>query len=217
MAKLLGMKSLKREEGKKERKLNLLNTNNHHQHHLNYSASEVNDLNSKSLLANVLDINDDFIGNNNNTANKRSFRNRLKSKILNEAQANNNYTNYMSGSSTNSNFIKPGFLMRENSNLSQSGTESQLGDNSFLTTYSKSEVNMVKKSLNSILKEIRQITQKLREDEDDEAKSLNWKFAAMVIDRLCMVIFTVATFLSAVLILFTSKNIFKPSNPDPIF
>jgi hypothetical protein len=71
--------------------------------------------------------------------------------------------------------------------------------------------------LHSILKELKTITQKLKDDKDDEGKSLDWKFAAMVIDRLCMVIFAFATFLSAILILFTSKNILKKSDPSFYF
>ena len=81
----------------------------------------------------------------------------------------------------------------------------------------KSELYTLKGSLDAILKELRNMTQKLRDDEEEEEQSLNWKFAAMVIDRLCMYFFAVATFFSTALILFTSPNLYKSSNPDPIF
>ena len=67
----------------------------------------------------------------------------------------------------------------------------------------------LKKKLNAIIKEIRHLTKKIKEDYDDAEKELNWKFAAMVIDRLCMWIFTVATVVSTAGILLTSKNFFR--------
>jgi len=64
-------------------------------------------------------------------------------------------------------------------------------------------------NLNMILKELQTITNKIKNDEEDEEKSLDWKFAAMVIDRLCLVIFTFATFISTAVTVITSKNFFK--------
>ena len=74
------------------------------------------------------------------------------------------------------------------------------------------ETTMLSKDLNFILQELRCITQKIKKDEYEEEKSLDWKFAAMVIDRLCMVLFYLATFISTCLILLTSKNFFKSSD-----
>lgn len=159
---------------------------------LNSTNELTNELSSKSLLANVLDINDDWIGN------------KKRQQFQLQPQKSN-------GS------VPGAYLRRENSTLSNSGTDSsQMGSGTGETIYvSKNE--MMRKCLMSILKELKTITQKLKEDEDDEEKALDWKFAAMVIDRLCMVVFAVATLLSAVLILFTSKNIFKPSDPSPFY
>lgn len=156
------------------------------------------------MLANVLDINDDFgvIGGGK----KGSLFNR-----------NSNYRSKMGNDQYGTNTMSQQYqiyLKRENSNLSQSGAEN-LNESSFLNN--KTDVNLLRKNLGAILKEIRLITQKLKDDEDDESKSLNWKFAAMVIDRLCMVTFSFATLISTILILFTSENIFKPSDPSLIF
>jgi len=78
-----------------------------------------------------------------------------------------------------------------------------------LIEYSKCEYQSEQnnQNLNMILKELQTITSKLKKE--DEEKSLDWKFAAMVIDRLCLVIFSLATFISTALTVFTSKNFFK--------
>lgn len=160
------------------------------------AVSEMNDLSSKSLLANVLDINDDF-----GLAGAKKSMNRNSNRVNLKQQFSNSSNHYMTNNQVS--------LKRDNSNLS-SNCADMFYDN-------KGDINSVRKNLNSILKEIRMITQKLKDDEEDEEKSLNWKFAAMVIDRLCLVFFSIATVFSTVVILFTSKNIFKPSDPHPIF
>lgn len=174
-----------------------------------------NELSSKSLLANVLDINDDWIGNNNNNSSKKkplqdqappqqqheNLQMQQQQHIVKKSLSKKYHHQNENGGTS---------LRRENSNLSQSETS---GDTAAALSY-LSKGDTLRKSLGSILKELRTITQKLKEDEDDEGKALDWKFAAMVIDRLCMVVFAVATLLSAILILFTSKNIFKPSDPS---
>lgn len=60
----------------------------------------------------------------------------------------------------------------------------------------KTELNSLNDWLMRILKEIEVLTSKTKQDLEDEHKKLNWKFAAMVIDRLCMILFALATFTS---------------------
>jgi len=141
------------------------------------SYVELNEASSKSLLANVLDINDDF-----GVINKQ--KNLKLNKLPNEF-----ITSYDSA--------EHNFLKRDNSSLSSESITS------------RQEMNSLKTNLNSILSEIKFITRKVKDDETDEFRSLHWKFAAMVIDRLCMVFFTVATLFSTSVILFSSKNFFK--------
>jgi nicotinic acetylcholine receptor, invertebrate len=149
--------------------------------------NEFNEQSSKSLLANVLDINDDFgvIATKTNS--------KFKSKAGNEQPSV--YSRYQN--------VNSAYLRRENSTMSQSTYEDSLFYNS-----SKSEINSLRKSMNMILKELRFITQKIRDEEEETEKALNWKFAAMVIDRLCMWFFAIATFVSTGLILFTSEHFF---------
>jgi hypothetical protein len=85
------------------------------------------------------------------------------------------------------------------------------------TNQAKIDFHLLKQDLNKILKEIRVITNKLKKNEEDEEKLLRWKFAAMVIDRLCMVLFALATFLSFVLILASSNNFFTSNDPSDKF
>lgn len=98
---------------------------------------------------------------------------------------------------------KSALIKRESSNLSY---QEALADN--LVSCNKSELNAYRKIIGSILKELGKLTQKIKDDDDDEAKELKWKFAAMVIDRLCMWFFIISTLVCTVGILFTSPNFF---------
>jgi nicotinic acetylcholine receptor, invertebrate len=81
----------------------------------------------------------------------------------------------------------------------------------------RNEMYLLKFAIESVLKELKSITQKLRDDQLEEEESLDWKFAAMVIDRICMYFFAIATFFSTSIILLTSPNLYRSSDPDPIF
>ena len=52
---------------------------------------------------------------------------------------------------------------------------------------------------------------KMMKQKEEDKKEINLKFAALVIDRFCLWVFSIVTFLSTVLVLFTSKNFFKLS------
>ena len=148
-----------------------------------------NDLSSKTLLSNVPDIKDDFevIGRKLNKYQKGNITH-YRSRAFHDQLSGNSY--------------QTSFLNRENSFLSQCES---CGD----ILNRKSNVHVIRNSLNLILKELKQLTRKFKDDKADEDKELNWKFVAMVIDRLCMVLFTFATFISTILILLTSKNFFN--------
>ena len=122
------------------------------------SFNDLNELSSKSLLANVLNTNDSF---------GVLKINKFKSKMLND-KINNIYSQYSNGIP---------ILRRENSGISQSTCEYS-SEGGF--TGSRNEMSLLKRSLNAILKELRCMTQKLKDDEEEEEQELNWKFAAMV-------------------------------------
>ncbi|XP_052826361.1 neuronal acetylcholine receptor subunit alpha-7 [Octopus bimaculoides] len=60
----------------------------------------------------------------------------------------------------------------------------------------------------TILKEVQKITKKYKDDEDDEEIKGDWKFAAMVIDRLCFIICGLFTMLSTIIILTSAPHVF---------
>lgn len=90
---------------------------------------------------------------------------------------------------------------------SKAGSESLIKHE--LSTFDDDELSIKSNFLNQILKELQIITKKMKIDQEEEDRGLDWKFAAMVIDRLCLVIFTLATFISTAGILLTAKNFFK--------
>lgn len=142
------------------------------------SYNDLNEISSKSLLANVLDINDDF----------GVITKKLKlAKLTTDNAIHNHITSFGND-----------HLVRENSS-----------ENPPNNNLNKSEMISLKVCLNLILNELKMISKKVKDDEDDENKILHWKFAAMVIDRLCMVFFALATLSSTIVILFTSKNFFR--------
>ncbi|CAH1964388.1 unnamed protein product [Acanthoscelides obtectus] len=61
--------------------------------------------------------------------------------------------------------------------------------------------------LTMILKEIRFITDQLRKEDEAACITRDWKFAAMVVDRLCLIIFTLFTIIATLAVLFSAPHI----------
>ena len=119
---------------------------------------ELRERSSKSLLANVLDLDDDFRGNN----------------------SNHTFTNNTSHS------------------------HCKLDD----TTHFENVMYPGRSELKEILKELRFLTTKIKKDDEYQDACNDWKFAAMVIDRLCLWMFTVFTVTSTCGILFSAPHLF---------
>jgi len=60
--------------------------------------------------------------------------------------------------------------------------------------------------LSSILDELRQLTGKVERDEVKQDKVNDWRFAAMVVDRLCLCAFTIFTVVSTFTILLSAPS-----------
>lgn len=63
------------------------------------------------------------------------------------------------------------------------------------------------RELGLILKELRMITDKLRKEDEASEITNDWKFAAMVVDRLCLILFTLFTIIATVAVLFSAPHI----------
>jgi nicotinic acetylcholine receptor len=66
-----------------------------------------------------------------------------------------------------------------------------------------------KQTINSIMVEILSISKKLNDNEEEGNMSLEWKFAAMVLDKLCLYVFAILTITLTCGILMSSPNFFK--------
>ena len=63
------------------------------------------------------------------------------------------------------------------------------------------------RELGLILKELRVITDKIKDDEDSAVFENDWKFAAMVLDRLCLIFFTAFTIIATIATLLAAPHI----------
>jgi nicotinic acetylcholine receptor len=72
---------------------------------------------------------------------------------------------------------------------------------------SSSSCALAQRDLQAILREIRFITARLRKAEDDAEVVGDWKFAAMVVDRMCLIVFTSFTIIATVAVLLSAPHI----------
>lgn len=72
-----------------------------------------------------------------------------------------------------------------------------------------SEFTPTRYELRAILKELRFITEKMKSQEEDDAITSDWKFAAAVLDRFLLWFFAIATVLASVVILLMAPNLFS--------
>ncbi|XP_017487939.1 PREDICTED: CHRNA7-FAM7A fusion protein-like [Rhagoletis zephyria] len=61
-----------------------------------------------------------------------------------------------------------------------------------------------------ILKELRWITDQLKKEDETGDVTRDWKFAAMVVDRLCLIIFTLFTIIATLAVLFSAPHFIFP-------
>ncbi|XP_025197410.1 neuronal acetylcholine receptor subunit alpha-7-like isoform X1 [Melanaphis sacchari] len=116
---------------------------------------ELRERSSRSLLANVLDIDDDF-----------------RASVLSHRVYNNGAA---SSSSTAS-------------------------ESRSVCTYSARELQL-------ILQEVRYITDHMRKQQDDQEVINDWKYAAMVVDRFCLIVFTFFTLVATVAVMYSAPHI----------
>ena len=69
------------------------------------------------------------------------------------------------------------------------------------------KITPLQRELGLILKELKVITDKVREDDEAGAVEADWKFAAMVLDRLCLIFFTLFTVVATLIMLSVAPHI----------
>nr|AFU82561.1 nicotinic acetylcholine receptor alpha6 subunit isoform XIV [Periplaneta americana] len=124
---------------------------------------ELKERSSKSLLANVLDIDDD----------------------LRHCSGTN------STSATSAGFLRSGGR----------GTAATLDDTG------STPCSVAQRELQAILRELQFITGRMRKADDEAELISDWKFAAMVVDRFCLIIFTMFTIIATVAVLLSAPHI----------
>ncbi|XP_069672320.1 neuronal acetylcholine receptor subunit alpha-7-like isoform X6 [Periplaneta americana] len=124
---------------------------------------ELKERSSKSLLANVLDIDDDF----------------------------RHCSGTNSTSATSAGFLRSGGR----------GTAATLDDTG------STPCSVAQRELQAILRELQFITGRMRKADDEAELISDWKFAAMVVDRFCLIIFTMFTIIATVAVLLSAPHI----------
>lgn len=134
---------------------------------------ELKERSSKSLLANVLDIEDDFRHCNMNAG----------------------------GNASNTN-LNCAYLRSHQGHHQHGGTSSMT-----LPLDDTGCCSVAQRDLQLIVKEIQFITSRMRRTEEEAAVVSDWKFAAIVIDRFCLIVFTLFTIVATLVVLFSAPHI----------
>ncbi|KAJ3640043.1 hypothetical protein Zmor_003363 [Zophobas morio] len=139
---------------------------------LHFQDVELKERSSKSLLANVLDIDDDFRHNHRGGGTPTPL--------------------------PTATFFRTVYRQNEDNGNGGRLHESLVSNHSCLSADYE---------LALILKEIRFITDQLRKEDEAADITRDWKFAAMVVDRLCLIIFTLFTIIATLAVLFSAPHI----------
>ncbi|UJR10224.1 hypothetical protein I4U23_014437 [Adineta vaga] len=71
------------------------------------------------------------------------------------------------------------------------------------------DMNCFRSNIDSIMSELKFMADYIRREEEEDDISQDWKFSAMVIDRLCLISFTIMTTIFTYLTLFSAPNFFQ--------
>uniref|UniRef100_A0A668A217 Neuronal acetylcholine receptor subunit alpha-7 n=1 Tax=Myripristis murdjan TaxID=586833 RepID=A0A668A217_9TELE len=128
--------------------------------------------------------------------------------------------------STNGNMLYIGFRGLESMHYSTAATSPDSGvlcgrlagrageDEVLLPTGQSSTVGSVEPELAKILDEVRYIAKRFRNQDEEESLCNEWKFAASVIDRLCLMAFGLFTILCTIGILMSAPNFVEAISKD---
>jgi nicotinic acetylcholine receptor len=71
------------------------------------------------------------------------------------------------------------------------------------------DMRVFRSELRTIISELKFLTDQVKKEEGEDDVSQDWKFAAMVIDRFCLVVFTIMTSIFSYVTLLSAPNFFK--------
>ena len=78
------------------------------------------------------------------------------------------------------------------------------------STMGKNVTMDISKEVKQILKELRFVTRRMREKDQDDLVISDWKFAAMVIDRFCLLGLTLYTILTTFILFLSAPHVIVP-------
>ena len=76
-----------------------------------------------------------------------------------------------------------------------------------MTLQEYGEYSGIHRELINILKEIRVISDKIRSEDEAANVENDWKFAAMVLDRICLITFSLFTVIATVVVLAAAPHV----------
>lgn len=71
------------------------------------------------------------------------------------------------------------------------------------------DMRVFRSEMRTIVSELRYLTAHVKKEEEEDDISQDWRFSAMVIDRLCLVLFSLMTTTFSYVTLFSAPNFFK--------
>ncbi|GBM89738.1 hypothetical protein AVEN_74759-1 [Araneus ventricosus] len=148
------------------------------------SAPDLKERSSKSLLANVLDMDDDF-------------------RLQHGPNSNAGASSAMSGGDSACGYVQ---LIGP----SVEGTPTTLhGASGAAAAAAANPTSCLsyQRELSAILREVRFITKRMRDDDATQDIISEWKFAGMVVDRVCFILFTAFTVISTCVCLFSAPHL----------
>ncbi len=71
------------------------------------------------------------------------------------------------------------------------------------------DMRVFRSEMRTIISELRFLTDHVKKEEQEDDISQDWRFSAMVIDRLCLILFSLMTSIFSYVTLFSAPNFFK--------
>ena len=170
--------------------------------HKMIQEQKLSDRFSRSLLANILDL-DDF-RSLRSVHNFRHASTRSASSCYSDCQSSHTTNSFRSSELHRSSTTSGG---REHWDTTEASEHIHRKSTPVKVNYGISPRKSVAASLlEEILSELRLLTNKMKADDRTEDGCSDWKFAAMVIDRLCLCLFVIFTIISTFATLCSAPN-----------